>query len=82
MKRKQTARIVIQQTDIMKKIKYSGETHYFDGIYNVNAVIHNGEPIGNGEINNSGANMYVCHADGDMKGTCWLFRENEIEHIK
>ena len=62
-----------------KRVKYVGSVKFFDGEYNVENTIHNGEPIGNGETNNSGANIYVCIADGAK--TRWLFRENEVEFI-
>jgi len=64
------------------KVKYVGNIAFFVGNYDVNAVIHDGEPIGNGEINRSGADMYVCKDENqDVKGV-WLFRAEEVEVIK
>ena len=65
----------------MKKVKYIGDIDFFNGIYDVIVIIHDGEPIGNGEINLSGENIYRCKREGDTYSACWLFREDEIEHI-
>ena len=62
----------------IRKVKYAGNIRFFDGDYNVLNVAHDGEPIGNGEINNSGADMYVCV---DKAGNKWLFRADEVAVI-
>lgn len=65
----------------IKKVKYVGNVSYFEGNYEVNAVIHDGEPIGNGEINNSGADMYVCKEENQGVPGVWIFRAEEVEKI-
>jgi hypothetical protein len=67
---------------MVKKVKYVGNIPYFEGNYDVQVTIHNGEPIGNGEINNSGADMYRCVEENQGVPGCWLFRANEVEIIK
>lgn len=60
----------------MKKLVYKGSVDFFKGkTYDVINVIHNGEPIGNGEVNNSGDDMYVCRYIDQT----WIFRADEIE---
>ena len=65
-----------------KKVKYIGTISYFEGNYNVRNVIHNGEPIGNGEINHSGDDMYVCTEEDQGVPGVWLFRKAEVKPIK
>ena len=65
-----------------KKVKYVGNIAFFEGNYDVNAVVHDGEPIGNGEINRSGADIYVCKEENQGASLSWLFRAEEVEVIK
>jgi len=65
-----------------KKVKYIGNISYFEGNYIVKNVIHDGEPIGNGEINNSGKDIYVCEEENMGVPGVWIFREDEVEKIK
>ena len=65
----------------VKKVKYIGNISYFEGNYDVNAVIHDGEPIGNGEINRSGDDMYICNAENEGVPGVWLFRAAEVEKV-
>ena len=62
-----------------KKVKYVGKNPFFDGVYDLIDTIHDSEPIGNGETNQSGADMYRCKSEDDINGQIWLFRKDEIE---
>ena len=66
----------------INKVRYIGNIKYFEGVYDVQVIIHDGEPIGNGEINRSGADIYRCTEENQGVPGCWLFRANEVEPIK
>lgn len=61
------------------KAKYIGNLNFFKGgDYKVITIIHDNEPLGNGEVNRSGGNIYICERG---KEPHWMFREDEVELI-
>ena len=65
-----------------KKVKYTGNiTAFQNETYKVFNVIHDGEPIGNGETNNRGDDMYVCQEDKQGVPGFFLFRKDEVTPV-
>ena len=65
----------------IKKVKYVGNLSYFEGNYDVVKVVPDGQPIGNGETNASGADIYICKEENQGVPGVFIFRAAEVEKV-